>query len=794
MTPRALKFCLAALVTIPFVSCTQVDAPEPLEPLSLSILEQPVKVLRDERNVAYIYANSTLDAFRAQGFITARDRLFQLTMLHRTFNGRLAETIGVYGLKQDRITHLIDLPAIAKRQAALVSDETRASMQAFIDGINAYIDTMPDDHPPALKAMGITPDHWRIQDQTAMLLLLNWGSIANWQSELLTLQLVDKLGPERAAEIHQLSINPDDETGTKALATNTYEAGELGLQLTDQWTTQHFAAQQLGSNNWAISGSRTASGKPILANDPHLPVTTLPGTWYPVGIITPEFRAVGASSGWSPGVFAGRTEHIAMGVTNAYGDMTDLTVEQIDPANPENYLEDEQSIPLEVRTVSIKIKDPAAETGFQEETLIIRSTRRGPLISDHGMAIAGDKAISLRWSAGEFLTLGIGIDALLFARNVDEARQAIQDIDASITMALVDVDGNIGHQSSGVVPLRVDGSTPYGPLGDNEWQGRIPGAEMPGVTNPARGWVGSANHRMISPDYPHYYSSYSAGTWRYRQLLDLLDGDTSTTPEQQWQNQRDATNTMAQRMLTFMLPALPADHEVAEILGQWDHVDSLESSAPAVFQALMRHAAMQTFKDELGEDLATQMLSSNYYWQDRFETLLAIDSPWFDDTETAEIENRDSIVHRSADLALAELRRDLGPNPEDWRWGNVHKISFKGPVPNAPLPEAGFNPGPYAMGGSNQTLYRAGSTMSRPYDVVYGASMRMVVDMADPDKIMAVQPGGVSGRLASPYLSDQVESWLNGDVEYWWFSDTAIKEHAVSTRMLLTTTPSAATD
>lgn len=781
MNFRPIKILFPAIIALASANCAEPEAPRQLEPLLVPGLTQPVRVLRDDWNMAYIYADSLSNAFRAQGFITARDRLFQLTMLHRTINGRLGETIGEPGLNQDRITHILNIPGIAARQAALISDDTRAIMQAYIDGVNAYIDTMADDYPPALAALGITPDRWTVEDQMAMLLLLNWGSNANWKTELVTLQIIDKVGAEKAAEIHQLSINPDDESGIRTLALK----GEgLDLKLSPLWTASLFEAQHLGSNNWVVSGGLTASGKPILANDPHLALNTLPGTWYPVGIITPDFRAVGASSGWSPGIFVGRTAHIAMGVTNAYGDVADLTIEQLDPDNPDHYLEDGQSIPLAVRTVTVRVKDPAAETGFREEIFVIRSTPRGPLVSDHGMAVAGDKALSLRWSAGAFLTPEIGIDGMLFAKTVEEARQAVQNIDASITMAFADKEGNIGHQSTGAIPIRVDGAAPYPPRSDNAWRGRIPRGKMPGVTNPARGWAGSANHRMISPDYPYYYSSYSAHSWRYRRLIELLDGAEATTAEEQWRNQRDATNMMARRLLPLILPALAEDHELAVPLRAWDGIDRLDSAAPTVFQALIRHLTMETFKDELGAELTARMLFILYYWQDRFETLLAGNSPWFDDQATEEIEHRDSLIRRAAALALAELKENLGPDQSSWQWGSHHRIAFKSPVPGAPLPQTGLSAGPHPMGGSSETLYRASTIFGRPYDVTYGASMRMVVDMADPDKIMAVLPGGVSGRAASPHLNDQAGSWLNGEIRYWWFSDKAIAEHAVTERTL----------
>ena len=368
--------------------------------LRLTTLQQPVTVHRDDFGIPYIYAQSLDDAITAQGFIVAQLRLFQLELYRQVSQGKLAQMIGERGLDSDRQIRLLDIPEIAKRQLALLSEKEINFFQRYINGINAYINDHQDEHPVMLKLMSRTPAPWTLQDIIGLQLFQVWSSSVNWKQELMNQQLLDLLGAQRASELKPLNINPDDPA--TEMQTPSSSGMAIGLRH-DQSLISDRSQFALGSNAWASGGRKSANGAPILANDPHIDARNLPGIWIPMGLVTPTLRAVGAAFPGSPGLGNARTGHIAWGATNGYADMIDLYIEQLDPENPQHYLEGGRSLPFTLREEVIYISDKAADGGMRSETLLVRETHRGPVISDHGMSTAGDRVLSLRWSVPEML-------------------------------------------------------------------------------------------------------------------------------------------------------------------------------------------------------------------------------------------------------------------------------------------------------------------------------------------------------------------------------------------------------
>jgi penicillin amidase len=508
--------------------------------IRLAVLDAPVRVVRDEQGIPYIYAQSLDDAFRAQGFVTAQDRLFQIEFTRYLSHGRLAELIGEPGLGVDIPLRVAGIPRHAERHAALLQGEERRRRELYLEGLNAYIRERADEHPVGLSILGITPQPWTLADTVTLGYFLNWSSSANLDAELTIQAILDAVGPEKAAQITQLTVNPDDES---ARAAQPAKAAHLdGLQ-PGLWMGSEARPMQLGSNNWVMSAARSAGGAPVVVNDPHIDSRTLPGIWHPVGLITPELRAIGVAGAGIPGLAVARTDRIAYGITNSYGDAIDLFVETEDPDNPDRYLEGDRSIPFEIIEDSVRILERGAGPGFRDMPLRIRVTRRGPVISDHGMGLAPGKLLALRWAVPEAMRPDdTGGTDLMLARSVAEARQIIARVNAPYNYVVADVDGNIAHFTGGRIPIRLrgDGSTPL-PVADgtDAWGGIIPAAQMPGVVNPRRGWAGTANHRTLPADYPFAYSTYFASSWRYRRMMELLDGPNAISAEDHWRFMRD---------------------------------------------------------------------------------------------------------------------------------------------------------------------------------------------------------------------------------------------------------------
>jgi penicillin amidase len=355
-----------------------------------------------------------------------------------------------------------------------------------------------------------------------------------------------------------------------------------------------------------------------------------------------------------------------------------------------------------------------------------------------------------------------------------------------------DSRGGIGWQTTGKIPIRTQGEAlvPYEVKdGQDNWTGWIPWAQMPHAINSARGWVGTCNHMPVGPDCPYHYSSYTAPTFRYRRLAELMNTPGIKSAEDHWRYQLDTANLLARKIapeIARVLTVQPDTREMGRLLADWDCVDSPEQAAPTVFQAILREFALLTFSDELGEELAQLMLKNWWFWQERLlQMVLAGDSPWFDILGTDDKqETRDELFHLAALNAAKTLASSLGEDPAKWLWGKAHVQEFFNPICRIiagrgwPCDES--HPAP----GSGETLCCGIYDFSTPFKVTVSASLRMVADLADPDKILAVLPGGVAGRQFDPHTTDQLAAFMNGAKMYWWFSDKAIDLHTKSTLTL----------
>ncbi|MDE0245089.1 MAG: penicillin acylase family protein [Gammaproteobacteria bacterium] len=748
--------------------------------MSLAVLDAPVTVKRDRYGIPYIYADTLADAIRVQGFVTAQDRLTQLLLTREAVNGRLAEIIGPRGLLTDLTVRRLGINRLARRFAAQLESPSRDLHEWYLQGINAYIALHADEFPLLIRLYRITPAPYTLEDICAHYLMQAHDLTENSRSEALAQLLVDQLGRARASEIALLSFNPDDGSHWSS----KYElAADQPLAIAEKILATP-ANSNGGSNGWAVSGRRSARGAPILASDPHLNAQRLPGVWYPVALITPTWRAVGvAGVGW-PGLAVGRSSHIAWGVTNSTADIADLFIEKEDPNREGYYLEGNRSHPYQVVNETIRIRDTEAPSGFREQAVRVRYTHRGPVVSDTLHSASDGHTVSLRWSVAENLGSQIGVDRLMLARDVFEAGESIRDIVGSLNYNVVDTRGNIAHFTSGHVPIRRrgDGAVPLPVVdGHDNWIGYVPFEKAPSTLNPERGWVGNANHRIVSGDFDGLWSSYSAPSWRYRRMLEILDNDRVLAAEDHWAAILDTRNTYAADITPILLDSLEGDSDsqaAAKMLREWNYHDEPDLAAPALFQVMIRRVVHAIFADEL-ESAMSAYEGSLYFWQERVHRMLLDgDSDWFDDRNTPQRENLDDLVRRAARETWSELSERLGDDPGKWRWGDLGPMRFFSP---APVPEGWLNRllggGEYPRTGSPETLW---GSFGSPY---YGAwaidSLRFVADLGDPDKVLAVVPGGVSDRLFDPHLNDQLPIWLSGEVNYWWFSDEAIAANKV---------------
>lgn len=796
----ALPVIAAVIISVFLLMLPGIDDYTTSGKLPLQGLEDEVRIVRDEKGMAYIYASSREDALRAQGFVTAQDRLFQMELSRLMSQGRISELAGEQARELDIRMRTLGFYRAAKKHASLLSPESKTFFQSYVDGINQFIRNYPEDHQLAFSLAGLEVRPWTVEDSLAVIYYMGWITSANIHSEIIGQMIIDAVGEKLYREISPVNINPDDE-GEPSLVASRNRGMAPGLGNLERHPLlagileDHSRARGLGSNNWALSGTRSGRGMPVLANDPHLETTLMPGPFHPVGIITDRIRMVGGSIPGMPGFILGRNENIALGITNAYGDCQDLYRETIDPSNPDNYMEKGESVPFQVIREKLLIRDSKSETGMREETISIRKTKRGPVVSSVLPGLETDYVLSLRWAPYEAMNDEIGLEKIMDVRSVSEMREVLSRVTpVALNFVMADTDGNIAWQTTGSLPIRRgrDGSLPAPVPEKDDWTGWIPKEEMPHSVNPEKGWVGTCNHMTVKRDYPYYYSSYFSSSFRYRRLKELM----SEHPEQEWKEswdfQRDAKNMLAEEMAPVFAEVLlksEATRELGDILLNWDYHDRARETAPALFQMLLRRLVYLTFRDELGEDVTGTLLDVNYYWKERFLLMFRDrNNHWFDDRSTARRENRDDLIRQALDHVIEETEKRTGKKANMVEWGDIHTMYYIHPIGRSGLLKSLLGKGPFEMSGSNETLYRALYRYSDPYSVKYSAALRMVADLSDPNRVAAVLSCGVTDRLFHPHASDQARDYHSGGHVFWWFSDTAISEHAGATYYLVPAT------
>ena len=765
-------------------------------------LDQDVDIRRDDYGVAYILAKTDDDLWRAQGFVTAQHRLFQMTTYFTMVRSEMSSVLGESLLPLDKRMIAMGLRANARKHLAMLNELDRHALNLYLEGVNAYIELYQHEHPLELSLGLFKSRRWELLDLVSIIHFGGFIHSTNMSAELLTSELVSILGPDLAAQILPLSRNPDRTRQEFMSATLDSDAPTSGLKLTSSLTSPVSAwIPRFGSNNWAVNPSRSTTGAAIVVNDPHLSVRSMPGMLHPIGLQSPNIQAVGYAFPGVPGLIGGRTNYVAFGVTNAYGDVQDLYVETVNPANDNEYKSDDDWLTFARDDHTFNVRDSSTETGYRAVTIQYRKTIHGIVASDLGLF--DDKlpgaVISLRWALDEGNRGGIGVISMMLAKDVFEFDQALAEFDTVMfNFVFGDTKGNIGHRSTGRIPVRSDKNGAYmrdGATVGNHWQGWIPKDEMPGQFNPARGWVGTANHDTRVDDYPYYYSSGFAPSFRYQRIAELIESTPRTSPDDHRDFMLDIRNLQAEAFMPNVLAALredPVFEAWVPILESWDFEERTDLVAPSLYHAIYHYLAYVIVEDDLGEEVANNYSNNWYFWQERIQHLVGQEygQYWIDDQRTKDkVEDLHDIIRRAATLGDAKLRAISGDDPTTQKWGEIHKVSFLSPLRQSGLGSRLLGGGTFAKEGSGETLNRAGysrtANIEDGFDTAFAATARLVMDLADPEKIKAVVAGGVTARQFNDHYNDQIPVWVDGELLTWWLSKDKILEQ-VKTNVTLT--------
>jgi penicillin amidase len=723
--------------------------------LNVHGLQQAVRVQRDRWGVAHIYAQNEHDLFFAQGLVVAQDRLFQMELWKRSGQGRLAEILGPSYVKRDTSARLLRYRGDMDAEYKSYSPDTKEILEAFTSGINAYIEEIQKPGgiglPLEFQLAGFKPEPWKPED--CLNRLAAYSVTGNGASELYSAQLVALLGPEKAAALLELDppvrLDPApgiDYSGLSPALLENLVGSDVPL---------HFPETPIqGSNNWSVSGSLTATGKPFLANDPHR-VIAEPSLRYIVHLIAPGWNVIGAGEPGLPGVAVGHNEKIAWGFTIFGLDQQDLYLAELDPANPEQYKTEHGWERMEVKTETINVR------GGTPVVVKLKFTRHGPVLWEDGK-----RALTLHWVGAEPGTAGyLGSLALDGAQNWQEFEQAMPRWKVpSENIVYADRDGNIGEHSTGLAPLRKDwtGLLPVPETGGFEWSGFVPNGNLPHTYNPASGFVASANQKMIPENYGYAVGFQWASPERFLRISEVIGGAASSSHKLSLRDMEDLQNdvvSLPARELQSLLKSAAgsAPSRAAKLLLDWDCAVAPDSSAATLYEfwVLELSDAVTKLVVPVEAQKITEKLSLEKTTQELSPARVVV---FGQNPEVA----RDALLLDTLQAAEKKLLVKLGPDPQKWAWGQLHSASFFHPLGGvATAAKALFDRGPVSRPGDGSTVdatYFGGSS----FDQLAGASYREIFDLSDWDNAVSVNVPGQSGQPGSPHYDDLLPLWTRG--------------------------------
>jgi len=782
--------------------------------VQLEGLDGPVEIIRDRWGVPHIYATTEHDLFFAQGYVQAQDRYFQMEFGRRVGAGQLAELFGESQLDADIFLRSIGYRRVAEQEWASAEGDFRAALEAFSAGVNAYTQT----RAPArlglefalleLQGTDVTVRPWEPVDTLTWQKVMSQSLSYSLRSELEWIDLIAATGMDAARTYIQPPFHdngfpvivPDSELEAEGLLTQNIAEAETLVALdqakaafgqinTGLLSSVDLAAisplgqgSGLGSNNWAISGELTASGQPILANDPHLGIQ-MPSIWYEIGLhcleITPDcnLNVRGVTFPSVPGVVIGHNEHIAWGVTNEGFDVLDLYIERVNPENPNQYEVEGEWVDME--TVYEEIRIAGEEEPY---VLRVRSTRNGPVMSDEtfldrqGFMINEDgsvqlSALSVRWTALEPNHTFQAIFVLNHASNYEEFREALAYWDGpGQNVVYADREGNIAYQSTGLVPIRGrgDGTLPMpGWLDEYQWRGYIPYDQLPRSLNPDKGYVATANQPVVSENYRYLLGTDFDAGYRAERIRQMIEADTDGISIEDVQAmQGDNLSLSALEVLPYLENLTFDDLAVSEAhawLMEWDGRMDMDSGQAALYANVWAVLVDYTFNDQLPgartDDGSARSMDVIY------DLLQLPDHPWWDDAVTPDVtETRDDVLASAFEDGYYNTVDVLGEDRTDWRWGALHGSLFRnqtlgrsgiGPI------EALFNRGPAETAGGtsivNATSWDANE--EEPFLVTSVPSMRFIADLSDLSNSRIIHTTGQSGHPYHPHYEDFIDLW-----------------------------------
>ena len=762
---------------------------------SIKGLNRPVDIYTDTYGVPHIFAENEEDLFYAAGYYAARDRLFQMSIVNYSVRGELSYAFGDDFISSDIYLRTWRIHDTAKRLVGELDKETVDLMVAFCAGINYRIQEVYNDLPLEFKISGMKPLAWNPSIVTGYARMMAREMSQSWKPEIVFGAIENFFGKEKLAELY-----PDYDSshptiaGNNSLLNGDYFTSILKEELKLQ-DVLGYNSSFSGSNNWVVSGKRTKTKKPFLANDPHLKFSQ-PARWYEMRLKGGRFNVSGLCLAGIPLPIIGQNKNIAWGLTNSMVDDMDFFIETINPDNPNEYLYDGNWKKMKIIKESIRLKND------RDTTITIRLTHHGPIITDiHALTKNENLEISMAWT-GNWLTKEI--DALLglsLATNWNEFSNAVKNYGVpGQNIVYADTKGNIGWRPAVYVPIRKEGSSLLPRPGNDpkyDWNGRVPFNKMPYLYNPESGFIATANNKTIGDSFPYYISGLWADPSRAQQIVNRLDTMDQATIEDMQSIQLDYTSQFAKEITPVLLSVKTGDEtgivkEALNILENWDYVEDVESKGALIFHSIMRQLTISLFADELqliGDNYLKAFTSIKYLHSRNLRKILFEgNSSWIDDITTRDkIETLHDIIKKAIHNGINDIENYVGPNINNWQWGRAHSLTHEHKLGSSKILDwiFGFNIGPYFSGGSDKSPNAGGYSFNDPYKQIAGASMRRIVNFDNLNETYMVIPTGQSGLYNSKHYSDQAHLFHSGKYRKTWFNESHIRSSEDFDRLIL---------
>ncbi|WP_337873376.1 penicillin acylase family protein [Ignavibacterium sp.] len=741
-----------------------------------------IEIYRDSFAIPYIFAENDEDAAFALGYLHAQERLFIMDLIRRAGEGRLAEVLGEKALPFDKMFRTVGVKRTILENYSSYDSQVIKILQAYSNGVNKYIEDNKGNYSIEFDVLGYQPEKWKPFHSLMVVRMMAWELNLSWWVDFTYAELLEKFGKEKLLEILPdiSESNLQKIPSAKNLSTLTEEFIQTNLAFR---SLLGWRGTQVGSNNWVVNYEKSSSGKPIIANDPHLAFIA-PGKWYAAVIKSKSWNAAGVTLPGVPGIVIGKNENISWALTNLMNDDTDYYYETLD-SSKKNYFLDGKWMPLQVIKDTIKIKN---QKPFVFE---IKKTHRGPLISEiHPFTFIyneGGKtysALSMRWLGNLFSDELLAFFKISKSHNFNEFRDAVSYFALpGQNFLYADKQGNIGYVMGAKIPLRSQTASTImsdGKSSANDWKGFAPKEDMKVIFNPTENFLATANNNLF-PDFKYHISNLWEPSSRIDRINFLLNQKQKHSTDDFKKYQMDQTSEYAKQVVPYILKAFEGVKvkdknllESLELLEKWNYDINGSYQVAAIYQVFLKYLLKNIYLDEMGDDLFNKFL---FIANVPYRSLLKIiqsESGWFDDVTTSKIEDKNFIIRKSLSDALSYLEKNYGKDLSGWQWGRIHKVIFKHSFSgDFSLIDKFVNIGPFEIGGDGTTIFNTEYPFSKSieefaafrheeFENVLGPSMRFIYDFAKNDELNLILTTGQSGNLFSEHYSDMSEYWLKG--------------------------------